>query len=312
MEHNIKEIKHNNIRWLNIESPSRDDVEYLRNNFKLHPLDLEDVIAPTQRSKIDKYEDYLFIVLLFPVFNRKTRTIESSEVDIFLSDNFIITVHQGNIPPLVDLFQLCMSSEQAKENSFASSSQLTLYNILQKLFLYCYPILDHISIDLQNIKKEIFAGNEKQIVKQLLSIRRNITDMRKIMQSHQNTLQKLIKTSHQEEKLYLVNNKYHDYYDNLIDYSKEIWDQLESFKESIEALQETNESLISFKLNNVMKILTLISVVMLPATFIASLFGVNAASMPFAADPNGFWMMTAVAFFSAAIMIAFIWRKKWF
>ena len=135
-----------------------------------------------------------------------------------------------------------------------NSSQYILYNILNKLYQYCFPILDHVSIDILNSKKQIFMGKEKEMLEKILVIRRNITDMRKIMQSHKITLDKFLKNNIK------INKQYLEYYDHLIDDTKEIWDQLEAYKESIEALQDANESLISYKLNKVMKILTVISV----------------------------------------------------
>ncbi|MFH0818936.1 MAG: magnesium transporter CorA family protein [Patescibacteria group bacterium] len=313
MNNNIKEIAFNGMRWIDIKYPGREEINYLRTTFNVHPLDLEDILAPTQRSKIDKYPNYIFFILLFPVYNRKTREIESSELDIFFNDDYVITIHRGDLPPLIDLFQLCQLSDQARENIFRNSTQLMLYDILNKLFLYCYPILDHISLDIQNIKKQIFAGNEKRMVAEILIIRRNITDLRKIMQSHNATLQRLMKNSlEHESKTYRIKKELADYYDNLLEYSQEIWGQLETFKEVIEALQQTNESLISFKLNNVMKVLTLISVIMLPATFVASLFGVNAEHMPFVGMPHDFTLIALVTFLAAIIMMIFIWRRRWF
>lgn len=309
MNNNVKEINHNNIRWINIEKPSRADVEYLKNNFPIHPLDLEDIIAPVQRSKIDKYDNYCFIVLIFPVFNRKTREIESSEIDIFISHEYIITIHNGDIPPLVDLFQLCFDSQQAKINLFKQTSILTLYEILHQLYLYCYPILDHISLDIQNIKRHLFSEKQKGMIEEILITRRNITDMRKIMQSHKMTIEKFMRPDHNALQLTKADITY---YKNLEEHSKELWDQMVSFKESIEALEDTNETLISTRLNIIMKTLTIFSVILLPATFVASVFGMNAEHMPFIGLENDFYIILLFTICAAGLMAYFIYRKKWF
>ena len=173
---NIQEIKFNNIKWVNIENPTKEDIEKLREDYKFHPLDLEDVLHTTQRSKIDKYKTYFFLILMFPVYNRETKQIDPTEVDFFVSKDFIITIHHGNLPPIKNLFQICQSNESAKEHTFGDSTNMLLYNILKKLHLYINPMLDHVVLDINNIKKNIFTGSEKEMVKQILEIRRNITD----------------------------------------------------------------------------------------------------------------------------------------
>lgn len=305
MNNNIKEITNAKVRWLDIESPSRQDIEYLKENFSLHPLDLEDIVAPTQRSKMEQRENYIFLIMLFPVYNRKTGEIESSETDFFLGKDFLASVHRGNLSLIPDLFQLCASSEQAKINYMNDSPQYTLYHILNKLYQYCFPILDHISIDIQNTKKQIFMGREKEMLEKILIIRRNITDMRKIMQSHKITLDKFFKNTVK------INKQYLEYYDHLIDDTKEIWDQLEAAKESIEALQDANESLISYKLNKVMKILTVISVGLLPASFITNLFMMNSEYTPIIGMANDWWIIILISAISSILLLIIIWRKKW-
>jgi len=305
MNNNIKEITNAKVRWLDIDSPSRQDIEYLKEHFTLHPLDLEDVVAPTQRSKMEQREDYIFLIMLFPVYSRKTGEIESSETDYFLAKDYLISIHRGDLSSIPDLFQLCASSEQAKINYISDSPQYILYNILNKLYQYCFPILDHISIDIQNAKKQIFMGKEKEMLEKILIIRRNITDLRKIMQSHKITLDKFFKNNTKISKQYL------EYYDHLIDDTKEIWDQLEASKESIEAMQDTNESLISYKLNKVMKILTVISVGLLPATFITNLFMMNSKYTPLVGMANDFWIILLISIISSILLLIIIWRKRW-
>ncbi len=311
MKKNIQEINHQDIRWIDITKPNKENSKFLTKEFNFNALDLEDVLASTQRSKVDKYENYVFMILLFPVYNRKTQSIESSEVDIFMSKDFIITIHRGNLPPIIELFKDCLSNPEIREQTFRGSSELLLYSILKKLFLYTYPMLDHVSLDIADIEKKIFKGQERQMTETIMSTRHNVIDMRKIMQAHKNTLTKL-KKDHKEEGLYAVERKHFDYYDDLIDYSKEIWDQLENFKEAIETVQQTNESLISFRLNDVMKILTIFSVLFLPPTLIGTIFGMNAKMMPFVNHPLGFYIMLSVSAISTLIFLVFIWKKRWF
>lgn len=306
---NIQEVKTNGLRWVNIVNPTSEEIEYLRDKYKFHPLDLEDCLTITQRPKIDKYEKYHFMVLLFPIYNKKTREIIPEEVHFFVSKDYLITLHNNALPPLADFFQLCQSSSEIRKKHFEGTAEKLLYHILNKLLMYIYPILDHLSMDIDNIEKGIFAGDEKKMVKEILIIRRNITNLRKIMQAHKKTIQNLSEGLI-ESDLFLI-QKAEPYYDDLVDHTKEIWDALGGYKEAIEALQETNESLISNKINEIMKTLTVISVTMLPITLVASIFGMNTNHMPLKENPLGFWVIIGINAMIISTLIFLLKRKQW-
>lgn len=304
----LAEIRSKNLRWINIVHPERGEIDFLRNNFSFHPLDLEDCLICGQRPKIEKHPKYFFLVLLFPVYNRQTREIEPSEIDFFVGEDYFITVHDDKLVPFKEFFDQCRE-EKAKTEIFSQGPGLLLYHILNKLLCYCYPMLDHMSIDIRNLEKQIFAGLEKKIVSEILIIRRNITDFRKIMQAHKNTLKKL--ASAVRDNGLSQNPRLIVYYNDLIELSKEIWDHLESFKESIEALHETNESLISNRLNDIMKTFTSISVVIFILTLIAGIFSIGAADTPLIHWRWAFWFILAILLVAALVVWQFFKKKKY-
>ena len=306
----IKEIKNQKYKWINITELKKADAHKLREEYGFHPLDLEDVTSATHRSKIDIYPNYVFIVLLFPVYNRQTQEIETAEVDFFVSEKYLISIHNKKLPPLMDTFNLCQINNQVKEKLFGESTEKLLYEIVHKLYQYCYPMLDHVSIECDHIEKKIFKGFERQMVKEISITRRNITDYRKILQPHKNVLKKLT-TALQDSTLFLI-QKTDYYYDDLLDYTKEIWDILEGLKERIEALQETNESLITFRLNDIMKFLTIISVILLPLGVITGLFGMNTKYMPFIDGKYDFWIIVGICLLIVVVMTSFFRKRRWF
>ncbi len=304
---NVKTVKYKGLRWVSVVKPTNEEIEYLRQNYKFHPLDLKDCLSPAQRPNLDKYPDYMFMILLFPVFNKKTREINPSEVDFFIGEDYLITVHHNDLPPLVDLFDLCSVNDQALEKYFHEGIEKLLYTILNSLFLYCYPMLNHISMDINQLEKKIFAGAEKKMVKEILVVHRNITNFRKIMQTHKNVLKKLI--DRKDDNKFRLNGLL-VYFQELIEDTKDIWDTLQGFKEAIESLQQTNESLISFRINDIIKTLTVISVVALPITLVASIFGMNAQHMPFIGQGNDFLILLAICGAAGASMFLFFYYKK--
>ena len=306
----IQKISFNCFEWVNITNPDEDSIQYLRENYKFHPLDLEECLSTTQRTKIDIYRDYCFLVSLFPVYNRKTHEIRKGEMDFFISKKYLITISRGNLPTLTEFFKLFELSQDLRNRYQDKSPERLLYEVLNKLFLYCFPMLDHMITDCDNIEKAIFNSKEKQMVSEILLIRRNITDFRRIMQVHKNTLKKLI--FYLKDSPLFVMKKTDAYFESLIDYAKEIWDTLENLKERIEALQETNESQISFRLSDIMKMLTIISVITFPVTLIAAIFGMNTLhAMPFVNHPFGFWMVIGIMALIIGGMLTFFHRKGW-
>lgn len=305
-----QKIKFQNFTWLNIINPEKQEIESLAKNYSFHPLDLADCLSPSQRVKCDVYSKYAFFVFLFPVYNRQTREISPGELDIFIGKNFIITLHREELTVFNDFFNFLHQNPAQQENYPDKSPERLFYEILNKLFLYCFPMIDHLSLDCENIAKAIFSGKEKKMVSEILVIRRNITDFRKIMQVHRHVLKKGIYFF--KNNAQFVMKKTDVYFESLVDFSKEVWDTLENLKERIEALQQTNESQISFKLSDIMKTLTILSVLTFPLTLTAAIFAMQPdQTMPFIHAKYGFWYIILIMLGIAVAMLAFFKKKDW-
>lgn len=303
----FQEVKTSEVRWLHFSKPKLSDFDYLRNNFKFHPLDIDDCISPTQRSKMDEYTEYIFMILTFPYFNHKEKEINGSEIDFFIGPGYLITVTDGNLPTLNHFFEQCQLNMAFREKYLSEGPTQLLYAIVNKLQHYCYPMLAHIDEDIENIEKIIFHGYEKKMVKEILEVKRNIVSFRRSMQSHKNVIRKLIS----KKDKYFIPNSITVYFSNILEQTKDLWDILENLKEDIEALHSTNESLISFRLNDIMKILTIISVILLPINMIASIFGMNTPIMPFVTNPYGFWIILSIMATLVIVAVFIIKKKRW-
>lgn len=317
------------LSWTNIINAQKKEIDYLKRKYKFSELDLKDSLAEhyAQRPKFYVRNGYHFLILQFPVYNKKTRIIEAEEIDFFIGKDYIITLHKNALSPLVELYNLCQSDSFYREQYFGDITSL-LYEMLSNLQEYCYPMLDQISLSIKNIENNIFAGRERQMVTEILHVKRNILGYRKIMQSHKNVIQKMHRDKIQSaplKKIKLLMNqpsKGHQdawveektkiYFTDLIERTKEIWDNLGEQKEMIEALEDTNSSLVSFKLNDIMRTLTIFSVIILPLSFLSGVFGMNTThAMPFLDDPLGFWMIVLIMLLVCLMMVLFFKRKKW-
>src|SRR5262245_8667220 len=263
-------IESSGLRWIHIEEPRLAHRDWLEQRFDFHQLDYEDVYSRNQRPKLDVYDDYLFIVLHFPVFEKATDRLLTAEVDIFVGSDYLITLTETALPPLQSLFERMESREELRESTFSKGSGYLLYKIVDTNVDAAFPMLRKMSIKLDRLEDDILEGRSSEIVRDISDTKQEIINFRKIVRPQRAVLRDLERTKQRylQEELEI-------YFDDISDAAERIWDTLENYKEVIEGLESTNESVLSHRLNDSFRILTAASVVLLPLTLIASLFGMN-------------------------------------
>jgi magnesium transporter len=304
-EPNVEVLEHEGLRWINIERPSSLDRAWLEEHFEFHPLDYEDVLSRNQRPKIDEYENYLFIVLHFPVFDKSVGRLNAGELDIFVGSDYLITIPNVPFQPVEYLFESCRSSEDLREQLFASGPGYLLYKIVDDSFDYCFPMLRKMGNKLDRIEEDIFEGLAEEVVRDISNAKQEIINFRKIIRPQRTVLQDLERT----KQRYLAQDM-EVYFDDIVDASERIWDMLENYKEVVEALEDTNESVITHRLNNVLRVLTSVSVILLPLTLIASIWGMN-VRVPGEGAIGAFWMIIGVMLVVLVGLVGFFRRRGW-
>ncbi len=302
---NLQIIRHGKMTWVNIERPTRDEIEWLRQNYSFHPLHLDDCLSKIQRPKIDEHEEYLFIVLHFPVFNRMEKVTVASEVDIFVGPDYVVTVHAGDLKPLHRMFVECQSQPAVRQDLMGKGSGTLLHRIVDRLVDYCFPILNKIDANLEAVEDTIFEENIRQTVRDISMIRRDVINFRRIIKPQIPVIASL-----QHKKRPYLPEELEAYFDDIADHVARIWDILEDYKEVVEGLADTNDSLTSYRLNQVMKILTTISVIMLPLTLVSGIYGMNIA-LPFQENPGAFGVVSGIMVAIAVSMLFFFRKRGW-
>ena len=302
---NLQIVRHGKITWVNIERPTRDEIEWLRQNYPFHPLHLDDCLSKIQRPKIDEQEDYLFIVLHFPVFNKMARVTVASEVDIFVGEDYFVTSHAGDLKPLRRMFLECVSNPTVRQELMGKSSGYLLYRVIDRLVDYCFPILNKIDTNIEAVEDTIFEEDVRQTVRDISMIRRDIINFRRIIKPQIPVIASL-----EHKKTPLLQEDLEDYFGDISDHVAKIWDILEDYKEVVEGLADTNDSLTSYRLNEVMKILTTISVIILPMTLVSGIYGMN-IQLPFMEHPMAFLMVMGFMAAMAVGMLIYFRRKGW-
>jgi magnesium transporter len=301
----IERISHGGIEWIHIEEPSALERAWLGEHFDFHALDIEDVMSRNQRPKIDEYPDYLFIVLHFPVFDKQVGRLNAGELDLFVGPDFIITLPNQPLKPVQYLFERCRTNEEIREQLFSKGTGYLLYQIVDQAVDYCFPMLRKIGNKLEQLEEEIFVGRGEEIVRDISNVKQEIINFRKIVRPQRPVLRDLEKT-----KQRYMREELEVYFDDIVDASERIWDMLENYKEVVVALDETNESVISHRVNEILRALTAISVIVLPLTFIASLWGMN-VGVPGEGDKTAFWIITGVMVAILVGMVTFFRRRGW-
>jgi magnesium transporter len=304
-EPRLQELHAHGLTWIHLDAPTLEEATLLAERFGWHPLDLEDVLSRRQRPKVDEYPDYLFGVLHFPVYDKAIQRLNAAELDFFVGNGYLVTLPAVELLPVTRLFARCQEDEELREQLFSKGSGYLLYHILDDLFDYCFPILDKIGHKLDSIEDDMFEKRAEEVVRDLSNVKQEIISFRKIIKPERSTLRVLERQMERflPEQLEL-------YFDDIVDASERIWDLLDNFKEVVEALEDTNESVISHRQNDVLRILTVVSVVLLPLTLITGIFGMN-VHFPGFETATAFWAIVGFMLGLAAGLIAFFRFKRW-
>ncbi|HWB22438.1 MAG TPA: magnesium transporter CorA family protein [Gaiellaceae bacterium] len=296
------------LSWIHLTGAGPIVAGELATRFGWHELDVEDILSKRQRPKIDDYADegYLFVVLHFPVYDRAVQRLNAAELDAFIGPDYLVTLPNVELLPLTRLFRRCEEDEGFREQLFAKGSGRVLYEALDDLFDYCFPILDKIGHKLDALEDHVFEGKSNEVVRDISNVKQEIISYRKIVKPERSTLRLLER--HTER--FLEEEDLDHYFDDIVDAAERIWDILDNYKEVIEALESTNESVISHRQNDVLRVLTVFSVVLLPLTLITGFFGMN-VRFPGFDTAWAFWSIFGLMAVSFAGMFAFFRHKRW-
>src|SRR5256714_2245905 len=301
---NVETIEAGGLRWINIERPRPIDRAWLEEHFDFHPLDYEDVFSRNQRPKVDEYDDYLFVVLHFPKYDKQVGRLNAAELDVFVGPDYVITLPNEQLDPVEYLFERCRASEEVRDALFTRGAGYLLYRIVDSCVDASFPMLRKIGNKLEDLEGDIFEGRSADIVRDISNAKQEIINFRKIVRPQRAALRDLDRTRR------YVAEDLEVYFDDIVDASERIWDMLENFKEVVEALEDSNESAISHRVNNILRVLTAFSILLLPQTLIASIWGMNTA-VPGGGTIAGFWAVVGAMVVLTVGLLIYFRRRRW-
>lgn len=304
---NVEQVDSSGLRWVKIERAGATERGWLEDNFDFHALDLEDVLSRNQRPKIDVYDDYLFIVLHFPVFDPAAGRLGSGELDLFVGPGYLVTIPNQPLQPVEYLFERCRAKEELRDQLFSRGSGYLLYRLVDDSFDYCFPMLRKIGNKLDALEDDIFEGRSEEVVRDISNVKQEIINFRKVIRPQRPVLRDLEKV---KQRYLATELDLEIYFDDIVDAHERIWDMLENYKEVIDSLAETNESVISHRVNDILRVLTSISVIVLPLTLIASIWGMN-SGVPGEQSIGAFWVIVSTMAVLLVAMVVYFRKRGW-
>lgn len=297
------EASQHSVKWVDIVDPSAEAVAELRRDFNFPDAVSRDFLTQGQRPKLLRHDGSVSMVLLFPIYQRDTRQIRPGKLDIVIRQNGLITAHGGDLPGLAKQF------ENFAQGKIPAPVSRVVLSLLEQLFQDLFPMLDHVSKDLHTIDEGIFHGRERKMVREILLMRRNTTEFRRLLQTHKRTIERLLAAL--AELGWLSDADLVSRGQQLVEVIKDIWMTLENYNDTIHALQQTNESLISFRLNDIMKNYTTISVVIFSMTLMTAILAAEATDNPLLGLKNGFLLLIGIVTLTGLGMVQYFRQKRW-
>jgi len=266
----MQSISHKHLSWVSIEEPKAEDISFIQGEFKLHPLIVGKLTIPLYRPQFSEHDGYIFIAIHFPVFTKTGRFREVGEVDILINDKFLVTVCSHEQSPISYFFAQCQRNIEASKKYFQHGPLYLLLILIAQLLHSYFPFLDRLAQETEGLERDLFDEKESKTLKEITLLQRDILDVRRVIKPQLPIFRSVF------SKEEIKSNKFFDLYaQDIVATNIQIWNTLENYWETVNALHRTNNTLISYKLNKIINILTAFSACFLPATLIASIFGMN-------------------------------------
>lgn len=302
----VHKLTYERATWTNIVHPTPDDVDMLRRAYPyIHPLNLEDILSPIERPKMDEDENYLFVVLHFPIWDPVQRLSRPREVDLMIGRGYVVTIHDGSLNPLVRLFQQVEQDDDARRRLLGRGSNHALYTIIDHLVDYVFPMLRKVDKHINDIEESIFSRDTRHVIREIALVRRDVIALRRVIRQQVPVLESLEDTEHP-----IILEDFEEYFGDLVDHMSKARDFIDEDFEIIGNLAETADILANHRINEVMRILTVISVIMLPLTLISSIYGMN-VNLPLQNDPQAFILISVGMLLLTIFLLVYFRRRGW-
>ena len=302
----MQKISHNNITLTAFQKPKEKEIDFLKSTYNFHPLVIDELAHPTFHPKVENYQDHTLLIVRFPQFDRSRNEVKASEIDFIITKDELVLFQYNDFDALETLVKELSVEEPLRDEFFKSNTNFLLYKILTHLFRSLFPQLDHIIKKVDELEHKIFKGKQEELVSEISLYRREAIDFKRIVGPNVKILEEI-----KENPAEFFGEDIAPYFHELHTVNSRLISLIESQTETLLVLHETNESILSNKISNIMKVLTMFSVIIFPLTFFAAVWGMNVENMPLVGHPYDFWVLISMMGAGTFIMLMIFKMKKW-
>jgi magnesium transporter len=289
--------------WVDLSDPSPDDARILTDVFHFHELSVEDALAETHHPKVESYGEYLYLILHGIDFSAREHTFKTQDIDFFLGERYLVTVHPGVSRSIRQVSEVCDRNARVLGEGPAA----LLYRIVDTMVDNYRPEVEKLSERLDDIEKEVFEHPTPKLARRILDFKRDVASLRRIVLPQRDAVGRLARREFSlisEQMAY----RFRDVHDHLV----RLADEAMFFQDRITSLLDAYLSNVSNQLNSVMKVLTVIATIFMPLTVLTGMWGMN---VPLPHLPGGehaqFWWITLLMLFISIVMLWFFRKKGW-
>ncbi|MCB8966690.1 MAG: magnesium transporter CorA family protein [Ardenticatenaceae bacterium] len=298
-------LTHSRVTWTNIVQPTLEDMDQLKSRYPhFHPLNLHDCTSELEFPKIDHHDGYLFIVVHLPRWDSQERISRPSEVDIFVGKGILVTSHAGILKPLNELFARLQQDEALRNDLMGHGASPLLYELLDELINYCFPILQKVNQNIRHAEEHLFHEETEHILRDIAIVRRDVIALRHILRPQWDVFDALEKGNWP-----FIHDDLTLYWSNLGDHLAQLKAMLDEHMDVIDGLSDTIDTLASHRIDGVMRVLTFITILTAPLTLMATIFGINVELLPVQYHPLLFLGVIIIGILLTLVLIVYLNRR---
>ena len=295
--------------WIDLQSPTEAEILSLVHRYNLHPLVGEELKDSPSPAKIDIYPDYVLVILTFPFRINKNGSyaMVNREIDFVIGKNFLITSHSDGVDHLEYFAKIFETNNILNKSGGPEHTGHLFYHIVKKLYAGMYEDLENIRDSLIHAEEGIFQGDERRMVEVLSRLSRELIDFRETARIHNDVWEDMIKIKDTR----FFGEDFSPYFRDIRDSFTQIHELITNSRELVDDLRDTNDSLLNTRQNDIIKTLTIVNFIFIPATFISALFTIPAPHVPFTEDLWGWWILVGAMVLITVVIWITVKRKKW-
>lgn len=303
----LTRYRHNSITWVDLESPTPEEVREVMEEYDIHPVVAEELLLPSLKPKVEFYDGhFIYLILHFPAFKHSHSENPNQEVDFIVGHDFLITTRYDAIDPLHKFSKVFEVDSVLDKSGIGNHAGFVFYFMVKKLYKALEHEVEYITDALDEVEAKIFEGREKDMVVELSHVSRDLLNFKQAINPHKNVLDSLEPVGRQffgADFVYYLKGITGEYY--------RVQHGIAANLDSLAELRETNNSLVSTKQNEVMKVLTIMAFVTFPLSLIASIFGMNTVILPIVGLPYDFWIVIGIMAAAMVIFFSYFKYKNW-